>query len=244
MTNFKIILIILVICTVAASAFADIYEWTDEDGVKHYSNFAPPADSTVLMKTKEEPYDEAADRARVAAEQQQLLELARQQIAQRENELELREAEAERRLAEADRVAQEALREADDYLEAAGSGSRVIYGGSGYWCSDYRYDCSYPIYNRWYYRKNPGHRYYNKLYYSSPYQRYFYVKKHYGPNRTDDGHKYRGKSRDRQNAHYSTRKFNFRGSTNLGGRPIGSHGGRFNGWGNTSLRSPGFGRRQ
>jgi hypothetical protein len=244
MTNFKIILIILVSCIVASSALADIYEWTDENGVKHYSNFAPPADSRVLMKTKEEPYDEAADRARIAAEQQQLLELDRQQIAQRENELELREAEAERRLAEADRVAQEALREADDYLEAAGSGDRVIYGGGGYWCSDYRYDCNYPIYNRWYSRIKPGHRYYNKLYYPSPYQRYLYVKKHYGPNRIDDGHKYRGKSRDHQNGSYSTRKFNFRGSTNFGGRPIGSHGGRFNGRGNTSWQSPGFGRRQ
>ena len=81
MTNFKIILIILVSCIVASSALADIYEWTDENGVKHYSNFAPPADSRVLMKTKEEPYDEAADRARIAAEQQQLLELDRQQIA-------------------------------------------------------------------------------------------------------------------------------------------------------------------
>ena len=81
MTNFKIILIILVSCIFAASAFADIYEWTDENGVKHYSNYAPPAESRVLMKTKEEPYDEAADRARIAAEQQQLLELARQQIA-------------------------------------------------------------------------------------------------------------------------------------------------------------------
>ena len=57
MTNFKIILIILVSCIAAASAFADIYEWTDENGVKHYSNYAPPAESRVLMKTKEEPYE-------------------------------------------------------------------------------------------------------------------------------------------------------------------------------------------
>jgi len=244
MTNFKIILIILVSCIFAALAFADIYEWTDENGVKHYSNYAPPAESRVLMKTKEVPYDEAADRARIAAEQQQLLELARQQIAQRETELELREAEAERRLAEADRVAQEALREADDYLEAAETGSRVIYRGDGYWCSDYRYDCNYPIYNRWYYRKKPVHRNHNKLYYLSPYQRYRYVKKHYGPNRTDDGHKYRGKSGDRQIGNYSRRIFKSRDSTNFGGRPIGSRGGRFNGAGNTSWRSSGFGRRR
>ena len=102
----------LLSCIAATSSLADIYEWTDENGVKHYSNYAPAAKSKVMMKTKEDPYDEAADRARVEAERQEFLELSRLEIAQREAELELREAEAERKLAAAERVAQEALREA------------------------------------------------------------------------------------------------------------------------------------
>ena len=53
MSTFKISVFILVSCIVATSSFADIYEWTDENGVKHYSNYAPASKSRVLMKTKE-----------------------------------------------------------------------------------------------------------------------------------------------------------------------------------------------
>jgi len=41
MTVLKIFLYITVGCLVASSLYADIYEWTDEDGVKHYTNYAP-----------------------------------------------------------------------------------------------------------------------------------------------------------------------------------------------------------
>ncbi len=246
MNGIKIIVFILVSCIVASSSLADIYEWTDENGVKHYSNYAPPAESRVLMKTKEEPYDEAADRARMEAERQERLELARLAIVQREAELELREAEAERRLAEADRVAQEALREADYYRQEAGTSSRVIYRGGGYRCLDDRYGCNQPIYDRWYYRyrKKPSRSYHKKLYHLSPYQRYRYVKKHYGSNKNDYGHKYRDKTRYRQNGNYSTyNKLNSRGTTNYRGNRIGSRSGRLNGRGNISRGRSGFERR-
>ena len=127
MNWFFKLLIILSACVAAAVARADIYEWTDENGVKHFTNYAPPKDSRVLIKTKEEPYDEAADRARMEAERQERLELARLEIAQRERELESREAEVDRRLAEADRLVEDALREADAYREEDRYGSYVNY---------------------------------------------------------------------------------------------------------------------
>ncbi len=248
MNGFKIIVFILVSCIVASSSFADIYEWTDENGVKHYSNYAPAAESKVLMKTKEEPYDEEADRARMETERQERLELARLEIVQREAELELREAEAERRLAAADRVAEEALREADYYREEAGTSSRVIYrgGGGGYRCLDGRYGCNYPIYDRWYYRKKHRRTSHNRLFHLSPYQRYRYIniKKNYGPNKNYYGHKYRDKTRYRQNGNYSTYKLNSRGTTNYRGNRIGSRSGRHNGRGNISRGRSGFGMRR
>lgn len=243
MNGIKIIVFILVSCIVASSSLADIYEWTDENGVKHYSNYAPAAKSKVLMKTKEEPYDEEADRVRMEAERQERLELARLEIAQREAEFELRETAAGRKLATADRVAQEALREADYYLAEAGTSSRVIYRGGGFGCSDHRYGCSDPIHRRWYYRTKHRRSSYNKLSHLSPYQRYRYIKKHYGPNNLDYGHKYRDKSRYRPNGNYGSSKLKSRATTNYRSNRTGLRSSRLNGRGNTSWRRSSFGRR-
>ena len=149
--RFKIV-IALIICSAVTVARADIYEWTDENGVKHYSNHLPPDGSTVLMKTKEEPYDEAADRARMEAERRERLELARLENERRELELRLREAELEQRLAEAERIAEDALREADYYREESRYSSGIIYGSGRYWYRDYYGGSSYTTYDRGYYR--------------------------------------------------------------------------------------------
>ncbi len=243
MRSLKIIVFILISCIVATSSLADIYEWTDEDGVKHYSNYAPAANSKVLMKTKEEPYDEAADRARMEAERQERLELARLELAQREAELELREAEAERRLAEADRAAEEALREADDYDDETITSNRVIYRGGGYWCPDHRYDCNYPIYHLWDYRKKHIRSPHHKFLRLGPHQRKRYVKTHYGSNKRDFDPRYRNKTRYRHHGNDAKFKLNSRAATNYSGNSIGSSGVRLNGRGNIRWKSSGFGRR-
>jgi len=80
MKGLKIFLFIAAGCLIAGPLYADIYEWTDENGVKHFTNYTPP-DNTILIKFEELPYDEAADRARIEAERQQQLELARQATA-------------------------------------------------------------------------------------------------------------------------------------------------------------------
>jgi hypothetical protein len=123
MKVLKIFFIITVSCIVASSLYADIYEWTDENGVKHFSNYSPPDHARVVMKTTELPYDEAADRARHEVERQLQLELARLEIAERKAELARREAEAELRLAEAEQQVKETLREARQYLNTAKTGS-------------------------------------------------------------------------------------------------------------------------
>ena len=69
MKGLKIFCFVTVSCFMAAPLYADIYEWTDQNGVKHFTNYTPPADATILIKTEELPYDEAADRERIAAEE-------------------------------------------------------------------------------------------------------------------------------------------------------------------------------
>jgi len=243
MSSLKIIVLILISCIIATSSVADIYEWTDENGVKHYSNYAPAVKSKVLMKTKEEPYDEAADRARMETERQARLELDQLELAERKAELELREAEAERKLAEADRLAQEALREADDYDDEAITDSRVIYQGGGYWCADYRYGCDYPIYHRWYYRKNYIRSSHHKLSRLSPHQRNRYVKTRYGSNNHDFDRKHRHKTRLRPYGNNAKFKLNARTAINYSGNRIGSASTRLNRRDNLSWKSSGFGRR-
>ena len=131
---------------IAGSALADIYQWTDQNGVKHFTNYTPPAHATILMKTKEVPYDEAADRARIEADRQYQLELDRLELARREAEIDQREAAAERKVRDAERYADETMRAADEYLDDS-------------------------IYDRWYYRSgsrgtyHSGHSRHNRYYY-------------------------------------------------------------------------------
>jgi hypothetical protein len=242
MNSFKVIAFILLSCLVATFSFADMYEWTDENGVKHYSNSTPAAKFRVLMKTKEQPYDEEADRARMEIERQERLELARLELSQREAELELREAEAERKLTAADHLAEEALRGIDYYLDEAGTSSRVIYRNGGYWCRDHRYDCNSSIDHRWYYRKRPIRGSHDKFFHESPYQRNRYVNNPYGSKNRAYGHKYRNKTRYRPNGNYTRSKFNSRVRTNYRVNRIRSSSVRLNGRSSIRFRSSGFGR--
>ena len=57
MKALKIFLCIIMGCVVASPLYADIYEWTDKDGVTHYTNYAPPPEAKIIMKTEELPYD-------------------------------------------------------------------------------------------------------------------------------------------------------------------------------------------
>ena len=243
MNGFKLFIIITAGFFLSSAAFADIYEWTDADGIKHYSNYAPPKNSRILMKTKEEPYDEAADRARAEAERQAQLEAARLEIAQREADLEQREAEAERRLAEADRLAEETLRDAESYIKEA-ENSRSTFSSDGYNCYDAYYGCSDLLFGRWYYRNETGSIFFKKPPYATPYRHYRYPKRYDGHYRND----FRNKSQLNlyyrpQAPHYKNYRPSHGG--NLSGiGSIGPRGGSIQGRGSFSGRGSGIGWRR
>jgi len=173
MKRLSIGLAAVLLCCFSSSVSADIYVWTDEHGVKHFANYAPPAEAEILMQTEELPYDEQADKERIDAERQERLIAAWQDIAQKEAQLAEMQQAAERRIEEADQKTQEALDHAEWLLnEAQENNTRSFNWGyiySGYHPYKNRH------YKRWYYRKN------GSIYYKSPHYKHRkgYHKKHY-----------------------------------------------------------------
>ena len=131
-----------------STAGADIYAWTDENGVKYFTNHAPPEQATLFMKTREIPHDEEADNQRREMDR---LEVARQELAEREAFLREQQLAAERRIAAANARADAALREADQILQDAQTASEDANSaysssfGYGYYWYGYRY--IYKVYN-------------------------------------------------------------------------------------------------
>jgi hypothetical protein len=78
---------------------AEIYSWTDENGVKHYSNVPPPDVENVEIKFEEYAHDSAADKSRAAADQEQMEALIKE-IDQENRRL---EAEKKQRAQEAEK---------------------------------------------------------------------------------------------------------------------------------------------
>jgi hypothetical protein len=152
---------------VAVTARADIYSWTDENGVTHFTNYAPPKQAKLIMKTPEIPYDEEADNQRRETDR---LEIARQELAERETFLLQEQQAAERRIAEANARADAALREADRVMqEAEAAAEDSNYDRSNAYNYGYGYYPYYP-YSRfdrfsqdYLYTRYPG--YYHKNYY-------------------------------------------------------------------------------
>jgi hypothetical protein len=145
---------------------ADIYAWSDENGVKYFTNQAPPKNATLFMRTPEIPYDEEADTLRRNTDR---LETAIQALAEREAFLLEQQQAAERRIAAANARADAALREADQILQDAQAASEdADYGyaesyGWGYYRSGYESGSRYLYkgYKRWdggLYRKKHHHK--------------------------------------------------------------------------------------
>jgi hypothetical protein len=163
MRRLYILVVPVLLCCLNTTADADIYTWIDENGVKHFSNFAPPAHAEVLMKTEELPYDEQADQQRMAAERQERLVAAWQELADKEAELLDRQRAAEQETEAANVSAQAALRKAEALLnEAEERYNRYANSGIAY----YGYYPYYGHYQRWYYRKN------GSLYYKYPHDKH------------------------------------------------------------------------
>ncbi len=142
----------------ALEADADIYSWTDENGVRYFTNYAPPKQAKVLIKTPEIVYDEEADLQRRESD---ALEVARQELAEREAFLLQQQQEAERRIAEANARAEATLREADRILQDAevAAENAEIDNSSSY---------AYRYYSPYY-----GYRYPRKIHYKDYYHYYY-----------------------------------------------------------------------
>ncbi len=76
---------------------ADVYSWTDENGVKHFGNQPPDNAANVKIVFKEKPHDAAADQQRTSTENKELTELVREL----EEEEARQKAEERKRTAEA-----------------------------------------------------------------------------------------------------------------------------------------------
>jgi hypothetical protein len=165
----KRLLILLILLWVgwAGPVSADIYRWTDANGVTHFSNDPPPAGATVLDKIEETPYDAAADRQRINEERSYRLEREKLELEERKAELAGREREARLRLEEANLRMQQAQQQQQQALnkertEDDCGDAFLRYGDCG---SGYGYGYSYGGRSVPY---NPYYRENNSLYYKDP----------------------------------------------------------------------------
>jgi hypothetical protein len=121
------------------AASADIYSWVDENGVRHFTNQSPPKHAELLIKSPEVTYDEEADQRRVEEDK---LELARQELAEKEALLLQQQLEAERRLAAANDRAEAAIEQADQILQEAEAAAEAYendrWRSNGYYYPYYR----------------------------------------------------------------------------------------------------------
>jgi chromosome segregation ATPase len=98
MKSLITIIFLLGILVWVPASNADVYSWTDENGVKHFGNQPPDNAADVKMIFKEEPFDEAADQKRTEAQNRELTEL----IRELEEEEQRQAAEARKRAAAAE----------------------------------------------------------------------------------------------------------------------------------------------
>ena len=83
-----ICLVVVFTCLGFSRLGAEIYYWTDEDGVKHYSNDPPPAKNVSIETAEEIPNDPLADEQRDAVAEKTLKEIIDEFEKESESQLE------------------------------------------------------------------------------------------------------------------------------------------------------------
>jgi hypothetical protein len=104
-----------------AKAWADIYSWVGDDGVRYITDQKPPAhaDAEVFVRTETPPSGEADARAAADVEDQAALQRVQNDIRDYEARLARREKALERRIEEAEQEVQAALAQAEDQRQDA-----------------------------------------------------------------------------------------------------------------------------
>jgi hypothetical protein len=75
MKKISLIIILLLFIFRLPVMSGQVYQWIDENGVKHFTNEPPPEGATIIDKDKEIQYDEAKDRQRMKQDEQSFKEL-------------------------------------------------------------------------------------------------------------------------------------------------------------------------
>jgi hypothetical protein len=65
-----LLILVAVFCLWSSIAAAQIYEWIDSSGVRHFSNVPPPAGAKIVNQQEAIPYDAEADQKRMQEDQQ------------------------------------------------------------------------------------------------------------------------------------------------------------------------------
>ena len=94
---------------------ADVYSWTDENGVQHFGQQPPENAKNVKLVFKEEPHDAATDKQRTDTENKELTELVKQLEEEEarqaaEDKKRAKGSARNKKLSQADKVANEKKR--------------------------------------------------------------------------------------------------------------------------------------
>jgi TolA-binding protein len=131
MKALPVILGLLLFCGLNGAANADIYSWTDADGIRHFSNHAPPEGAKVVAIDSELPYVEPSDEELQEAQQAERLSEAQRKIAEIEAERIERQRADERKIEESNQKATQALLDAPKPLKArekkSSYGKKTVY---------------------------------------------------------------------------------------------------------------------
>ena len=119
MKRFSIIPLILFISLWAAMLNADIYTWTDENGVRHFTNNNPPKQAKLMIKAAEYATDEKAVQEQIEAKRLERQQLELQEIAEKQTLISMKQQALEEQLEEADRKAQEAIKRSEEIFDDA-----------------------------------------------------------------------------------------------------------------------------
>ena len=99
MRHIAVISFLMVILLWVPASNADVYTWTDENGVKHFGTQPPENATDARIVFKEEPHDAAADQKRTETQNREVTDL----IRDLEREEQQQAAEARQQAAEAEK---------------------------------------------------------------------------------------------------------------------------------------------
>jgi hypothetical protein len=117
MKRFVIIPLILFISFWAAMLNADIYSWTDEKGVRYFTNYDPPKQAKLIIKAAQFTTDEKAVQGQIEAKRLERQQLELEEVAQKQTLISLKQQAIEEQLDAADRRAEEAEEALKRYKE-------------------------------------------------------------------------------------------------------------------------------